>query len=36
MGYTRWGEHPLYARVNGQTVPGYFYYKVLQASGRIA
>jgi RimJ/RimL family protein N-acetyltransferase len=36
MGYTRWGEYPLYARVNGQTVPGYFYYKVLQASGRIA
>jgi ribosomal protein S18 acetylase RimI-like enzyme len=36
MGYTRWGEHPIYARVNGQTVPGYFYYKVLQAGGRIA
>ena len=36
MGYIRWGEHPLYARVNGQTVPGYFYYKVLQAGGRIA
>ena len=36
MGYIRWGEHPIYARVNGQTVPGYFYYKVLQAGGRIA
>jgi len=36
MGYIRWGEHPLYARVNGQTVPGYFYYKLLQAGGRIA
>ena len=35
MGYVRWGEHPLYARVNGQTVPGYFYYKVLQEGGRI-
>ena len=35
MGYIRWGEHPLYARVNGQTVPGYFYYKLLQAGGRI-
>ena len=23
------------ARVNGQTVPGFFYYKVLQAGGRI-
>ena len=35
MGYVRWGEHPLYARVDGQTVPGYFYYKALQAGGRI-
>jgi len=35
MGYVRWGEHPLYARVDGETVPGFFYYKVLQAGGRI-
>ena len=35
LGYLRWGEHPLYARVNGQTVPGYFYYKMLQEGGRI-
>ena len=35
MGYVRWGEHPLYARVNGATVPGFFYYKTLQAGGRI-
>ncbi len=35
MGYVRWGEHPLYARVNGQTVPGFYYYKVLQTGGRI-
>jgi RimJ/RimL family protein N-acetyltransferase len=36
LGYLRWGEHPLYARVDGRTVPGYFYYKVLQSGGRIA
>jgi ribosomal protein S18 acetylase RimI-like enzyme len=35
MGYVRWGEHPNYARVNGQTVAGYFYYKVLQSNGRL-
>ena len=35
MGYVRWGEHPLYARVNGATVPGFFYYKTLQTGGRI-
>ncbi len=36
MGYTRWGVHPCYARVNGTTVGGYFYYKVLQSNGRIS
>ena len=35
MGYVRWGSHPLYARVNGQTIPGHFYYKVLQSGGRL-
>ena len=35
MGYVRWGEHPLYARVNGRTVPGFFYYKTLQPGGRL-
>jgi ribosomal protein S18 acetylase RimI-like enzyme len=35
MGYVRWGEHPVYARVNGQTVRGFFYYKVLQSGGRL-
>ena len=30
LGYTRWGEHPSYARVAGQTVRGFFYYKLLQ------
>jgi len=35
MGYLRWGEHPFYARVHGETVRGFFYYKLLQAGGRI-
>ena len=30
LGYTRWGEHPSYARVGGRTVRGLFYYKLLQ------
>jgi ribosomal protein S18 acetylase RimI-like enzyme len=30
LGYTRWGEHPAYARVKGQTVRGFFYMKVLK------
>ncbi len=30
MGYTRWGTHPAYARVRGQTVAGHYYYKVLE------
>ena len=29
-GYTRWGEHPAYARVGGKTVRGIFYFKMLQ------
>ncbi|WP_431282599.1 N-acetyltransferase family protein [Humitalea sp. 24SJ18S-53] len=29
LGYTRWGTHPAYARVNGQTVAGHHYYKLL-------
>jgi ribosomal protein S18 acetylase RimI-like enzyme len=29
LGYQRWGEHPFYARVNGKTVRGFFYYKLL-------
>ncbi|MDA8048900.1 MAG: GNAT family N-acetyltransferase [Rhodospirillales bacterium] len=36
MGYVRWGVHPAYARVRGQTVRGYFYYKVLPKRGRQA
>ena len=30
MGYTRWGTHPAYARVRGQTVAGHYYYKLLE------
>ena len=33
LGYQRWGEHPLYARVRGKSVRGLFYYKLLQPSG---
>jgi RimJ/RimL family protein N-acetyltransferase len=29
LGYQRWGEHPLYARVRGQTIRGLFYCKQL-------
>jgi ribosomal protein S18 acetylase RimI-like enzyme len=29
LGYTRWGEHPAYARVKGQTLRGFFYTKLL-------
>ncbi len=30
LGYVRWGTHPAYARVNGATVPGFFYYRLLE------
>ncbi len=30
LGYVRWGGHPAYARVGGQTIGGVFYYKVLR------
>jgi hypothetical protein len=30
LGYTRWGTHPAYARVRGQTVAGHYYFKLLQ------
>jgi ribosomal protein S18 acetylase RimI-like enzyme len=33
MGYERWGVHPAYARVRGQTVRGFFYCKPLQLKG---
>jgi ribosomal protein S18 acetylase RimI-like enzyme len=30
LGYVRWGTHPAYARVEGRTVAGHFYYKLLE------
>jgi ribosomal protein S18 acetylase RimI-like enzyme len=30
LGYSRWGEHPAYARVRGRMVRGFFYTKVLK------
>jgi ribosomal protein S18 acetylase RimI-like enzyme len=30
LGYIRWGTHPAYARVRGQTVSGHYYYKLLE------
>jgi ribosomal protein S18 acetylase RimI-like enzyme len=30
LGYQRWGTHPAYARVDGRTVAGHFYYKLLE------
>lgn len=29
LGYTRWGTHPAYARVEGHTVEGHYYYKII-------
>lgn len=31
-GFRRWGSHPAYARTDGQTIGGIFFYKLLQAS----
>jgi ribosomal protein S18 acetylase RimI-like enzyme len=30
LGYTRWGTHPVYAKVEGRKVPGHYYYKLLK------
>jgi ribosomal protein S18 acetylase RimI-like enzyme len=30
LGYLRWGTHPAYARVDGRTVAGHHYYKLLE------
>jgi ribosomal protein S18 acetylase RimI-like enzyme len=29
LGYERWGTHPAYAKVDGQAIPGHFYFKRL-------
>ncbi len=34
LGFVCWGTHPVYARVNGKTVSGRFYYKVLREDAR--
>lgn len=31
-GFKRWGTHPAYARTDGQTIAGIFYYKLLQTA----
>jgi ribosomal protein S18 acetylase RimI-like enzyme len=36
LGYIRWGVHPAYARVNGRTIRGIHYFKLLQPGGRTA
>jgi ribosomal protein S18 acetylase RimI-like enzyme len=36
LGYTRWGTHPAYARVNGAIVPGHFYCKELALNAEAA
>ncbi len=34
LGFLRWGTHPAYARVDGRTLAGHYYYKILQPRGR--
>lgn len=36
LGYERWGTHPSYARVEGEIVPGFYYYKRLAGEGGAA
>jgi len=33
LNYRRWGTHPVYARVDGEIVPGHYYYKRLDEQG---
>jgi ribosomal protein S18 acetylase RimI-like enzyme len=33
LGYERWGTHPAYARVDGETIAGHFYFKRLRRDG---
>ena len=35
LGYQRWGEHPCYARVGGQTVRGIYFVKLLQEDRKL-
>lgn len=34
LGFIRWGTHPVYARADGQTLAGHYYYKLLQPRPR--
>ena len=34
LGFTRWGEHPSYARVGGKAIRGFYYYKLLKPVAR--
>jgi ribosomal protein S18 acetylase RimI-like enzyme len=36
LGYVRWGTHPHYARVAGETILGHHYYKLLKPRARKA
>ena len=36
LGYVRWGTHPHYARVGGETIRGHHYYKLLKPRARKA
>lgn len=33
LGYVRWGTHPAYARVGGETIEGFFYYRLIELPG---
>ncbi|MBI4183980.1 MAG: GNAT family N-acetyltransferase [Proteobacteria bacterium] len=33
LAFTRWGTHPCYAIVNGDSIPGHYYYKRLDEPG---
>lgn len=35
-GYCRWGTHPAYALIDGETIAGHFYFKELSPGGRRA
>jgi ribosomal protein S18 acetylase RimI-like enzyme len=34
LGFTRWGTHPAYARVDGKVIHGHYYFKRLGGRGR--
>jgi ribosomal protein S18 acetylase RimI-like enzyme len=36
LGYTRWGVHPYYAKVDGKLIRGFFYYKFINGQAAAA